>query len=138
MSHLERGCVQLYTGDGKGKTTAALGLALRAAGSGLRTVMIQFMKGQPCGELEASGFSGGLITVEQFGGPDFYVAGSSNILEHFSLCRRGLARACQIIENSSCDILILDEAATAVSQSLMSVEDIRTLISRRPETWRSS
>ena len=50
---LVRGYVQLYTGDGKGKTTAALGLALRASGSGLRTYIGQFMKGQACGETRA-------------------------------------------------------------------------------------
>jgi cob(I)alamin adenosyltransferase len=132
MPRLEKGRVQLYTGNGKGKTTAALGLALRAAGSGMKTVMIQFMKGQPCGELEAVKNLSGLITIEQFGGPEFYMAGRSNILEHYSLCRQGLARAGHIIGNSSCDILILDEAATAISQALMSVDDIKALTIRRP------
>ena len=48
-----RGYVQLYTGDGKGKTTAALGLSLRAAGAGLKTIIIQFMKGQHYSELDS-------------------------------------------------------------------------------------
>ena len=54
MDDMERGTIQLYTGDGKGKTTAALGAALRAVGHGRRVVMIQFMKGRLYGELEAA------------------------------------------------------------------------------------
>jgi ATP:corrinoid adenosyltransferase len=88
MPHLERGCVQLYTGDARERPPPPWDWPCAPAGSGMKTVMIQFMKGQPCGELEASGISGGLITVEQFARPEFYMAGKSNILEHYSLCRR--------------------------------------------------
>ena len=63
---LSKGYVQVYTGDGKGKTTACLGLALRAAGHGMRTYIGQFMKGQHYGELEALR-DHPLITVEQYG-----------------------------------------------------------------------
>ena len=62
-----RGCLQVYTGDGKGKTTAAFGLALRAAGYGLRTYIGQFMKGVVYGELAALSPLAEYITVEQFG-----------------------------------------------------------------------
>ena len=65
---LSKGLVQVYTGNGKGKTTAALGLALRAVGSGLRVHIMQFMKGQTVyGELESAKFLAPLLTIEQVG-----------------------------------------------------------------------
>ena len=69
---LERGLIQVYTGDGKGKTTAALGLALRAAGHGLRVYIVQFMKGSPdYGEILAVQRQPN-ISIVQFGRPDFF------------------------------------------------------------------
>ena len=63
--------IQIYTGNGKGKTTAALGLALRAVGHGLKVIMIQFMKGMiNYGELEAAKCLPNLV-IEQYGRPDF-------------------------------------------------------------------
>ena len=65
--------VHVYTGDGKGKTTAAVGLAVRSAGYGKKTLIIQFMKGQGTGELAACRLLSGLIDIEQFGREEFYV-----------------------------------------------------------------
>ena len=66
-----KGCLHIYTGSGKGKTTAALGLALRAAGHDMKTFFGQFLKGQSYGELKSVGMLGPLITIKQFGREDF-------------------------------------------------------------------
>ena len=71
MSELKKGFVQVYTGNGKGKTTAALGLALRAAGFGLKTYITQFMKEFPYNELNSLKQLSNRITIEQFGGDEF-------------------------------------------------------------------
>ncbi|HOO46916.1 MAG TPA: cob(I)yrinic acid a,c-diamide adenosyltransferase, partial [Deltaproteobacteria bacterium] len=71
MESIGKGYVHIYTGNGKGKTTAALGLALRSAGHGLKTVIVQFMKGQHYSELVSVGMLGGLVSIEQFGHPEF-------------------------------------------------------------------
>jgi len=89
---LEKGYVQLYTGNGKGKTTAALGLAFRASGAGLKSIMIQFMKGQHYSELDsAAGFSN--IVIEQYGSSKFCSLNDSNFEEHYSLAKKGMKRA---------------------------------------------
>ncbi len=71
MSRLSKGYVQIYTGDGKGKTTAALGQALRAAGNGLKTFIVQFMKNCPYGEITSLSFLRDWITIEQYGNDIF-------------------------------------------------------------------
>ncbi|HUV89523.1 MAG TPA: cob(I)yrinic acid a,c-diamide adenosyltransferase, partial [Anaerolineae bacterium] len=87
---LSTGYVQVYTGDGKGKTTAALGLALRASGHGLRTYVGQFMKGQQYGELEALR-DHPWITIEQYG--DVRCIRREEVTpEHVAQARRGLER----------------------------------------------
>ena len=68
---LKKGYIQVYTGDGKGKTTAALGQALRAAGSGLKTFIVQFMKDFPYGERENIQHLGKWIRLEQYGSQPF-------------------------------------------------------------------
>lgn len=78
MSRLSRGYVQIYTGDGKGKTTAALGQALRAAGSGLKSFIVQFMKNCPYGEIHSLSFLSGWIAIEQYG-DDMFVRSRKKI-----------------------------------------------------------
>ena len=71
MNKLKQGFVQIYTGDGKGKSTAAIGQAVRAAGFGLKTYIAQFMKEYPYNELISLKLLSEWITIEQFGGDDF-------------------------------------------------------------------
>ncbi len=82
---LTKGYVQIYTGDGKGKTTAALGLALRASGAGLKTIVIQFMKGQHYSELDAVKSFNGLVKIEQYGSKKFCKPGDKDYAEHLIL-----------------------------------------------------
>jgi len=79
MKKLEKGFVQIYTGSGKGKTTAAIGLAVRAAGYGLKTYFVQFMKEYPYNELNSLKHLNEWITIEQYCGDDFvYKKGTSD------------------------------------------------------------
>lgn len=128
----EKGCVQIYTGDGKGKTTAALGLALRASGHGARVMIIQFMKAwEFYGELEAVK-NIPLITIVQTGRPDYVYRGYETE-EDFSEARRGVEAAAEIIAEGRCDLLILDEINVALDFGLISIDDVTGLIKKKPE-----
>jgi len=129
---LGRGYVQVYTGNSKGKTTAALGLAFRATGWGLRTYIGQFMKGQHYGELAAARMVHPHITIEQYGKDTFiHVRGSSE--EDVGIARAGLARAKEVMCSGQYDIVVLDEITTAHRFELVSVEEILEIAALRPE-----
>lgn len=123
------GLVQVYTGDGKGKTTAALGLALRAAGWGLRSYIAQFMKGQDYGELHSLARLTPLITIEQFGQPSFIRHASA---EDLALAQQGLARALAALVSAEYNIVILDEICIALYFGLVRLEQVLELIDQRP------
>lgn len=127
----EKGCVQIYTGDGKGKTTAALGLALRACGHGARVVIIQFMKGWSFyGELEAARHLP-QMTIIQTGRPD-YVHKGQETDEDFAEARRGMRLAREYMEGG-CDMLVLDEINVALDFGLIRIEEVIDLVNMRPE-----
>ncbi|RKX71242.1 cob(I)yrinic acid a,c-diamide adenosyltransferase [candidate division WOR-3 bacterium] len=125
--------VQVYTGDGKGKTTAALGLALRAVGHGLKVLMIQFMKGsKEYGEIKAAeGIKG--LRIEQFGRPEF-VNPAHPDPEDIRLARAGLARAREAIQSQEFDLIILDEINVAIDFGLIAEKDVLELIENRGDT----
>jgi len=128
---LRRGCVQVYTGDGKGKTTAALGLALRASGHGLRTYIGQFMKGQRYGELEALR-DHPLITIEQYG--DVRCIRREEVTsEHVAQAQKGLDRVRQAMLSGEYDIVVMDEVNVTIWFGLLAAEDVLVLLDRRPE-----
>ncbi|MBP7734611.1 MAG: cob(I)yrinic acid a,c-diamide adenosyltransferase [Spirochaetes bacterium] len=124
---LPRGYIHIYTGNGKGKTSAALGLAFRASGSGLRTIVIQFMKGLPTGELEAASKTGGLVTIERYGSRRFCRPDDDSFEEHRKYTIEGYERARQIIADALYDIVILDEIITAATFKLLTDSDILAL-----------
>jgi cob(I)alamin adenosyltransferase len=128
---LSKGTIQVYTGDGKGKTTAALGQALRACGHGLKVLMIQFMKGSKnYGEVMISGEIPG-FTLSQSGLPTFVEKGNPSE-EDLRLAREGLESARKAVEDNACDMLILDEINVAVDYGLLNVADIVELVKSRP------
>jgi cob(I)alamin adenosyltransferase len=130
-TQLPKGYVQVYTGDGKGKTTAALGLALRASGHGLRTYVGQFMKGQHYGELEALCDHPG-ITIEQYG--DVRCIRREEVTpEHVAQARRGLERAREAMLSGQYDIVVLDELNVAIWFGLLTVKEVLALLEQRPE-----
>ena len=124
------GHVQVYTGDGKGKTTAALGLALRAAGAGLQVYIAQFAKGSACSELHALGRFSDCITLEQFGSSDFIREPTPADRE---AAQRGLAAVRRVFSRGLHRLGILDEANIATWFGLIPVADLLDLIDQRPE-----
>ncbi|MFW6163300.1 MAG: cob(I)yrinic acid a,c-diamide adenosyltransferase [Planctomycetota bacterium] len=127
----DRGCVQVYTGDGKGKTTAALGLALRAAGAGLRVFIAQFAKGRHTAELDALERFRDLIEIRQYGTGRF-LRGEPTA-EDIEAARRGLAETRQAILSENFSLVILDEGNAAAHLGLLSPSDLVALIDARPE-----
>lgn len=127
---LSRGYVQVYTGNGKGKTTAALGLALRAAGHGLRTYIGQFMKGQHYGELDAVQALP-CITIEQYG--DVHCIRREEVTAaHIAQAKSGWTRARAAMLSGEYDIIVLDEVNVAIWFGLLSVQEVLALMDERP------
>jgi cob(I)alamin adenosyltransferase len=126
-----KGTVQVYTGNGKGKTTASLGAALRAIGHGWNVVMIQFMKGRLYGEIITSGKLEGLL-IEQHGRDEFVDPENPEKVD-IDLARGGWARAKELYKEENLDMLILDEINVAVSFGLISAEEVIEFIDNKPD-----
>jgi cob(I)alamin adenosyltransferase len=129
---VRKGTIQVYTGDGKGKTTAALGLALRAAGWGMRTYIAQFMKGQHYGELDALRPLKDLIVIEQFGSRRFLHAGRPPAKEHVRRAHRALERGAWAMMSGDFDIVVLDEINVAIHFGLVSEREVLELLASKP------
>jgi cob(I)alamin adenosyltransferase len=128
---LEKGLVHVYTGKGKGKTTAAIGLGVRAAGDNLNVYMIQFMKGRRYSEIDALEKIPN-FTVVQFG-RDKFVSKSNPEQIDIDLAREGFRHAKEIVEKGEHDLVILDEINVAVDFNLIPLEDVLGLIREKPE-----
>jgi cob(I)alamin adenosyltransferase len=127
-----KGYIHIYTGDGKGKTTAALGLAIRAAGAGLHVFLAQFIKGKQYSELNSLKRLSDLITVEQFGLPRF-INGKPSVPD-MEAARYGLEMLKSSMLSGKFDVIIVDEANVAVTYGLLSKQDLLDLIAMKPES----
>ena len=114
MRKLTKGYIQIYTGNGKGKTTAAIGQAVRAAGYGLKTHIIQFMKEYPYNELMSLRLLNEWITVEQFCGDDFVYKKQLPDDDEIEKAKRGLKSAKDKMLGGEYDIIILDEICVSI------------------------
>lgn len=129
---LERGCVQVYTGNGKGKTTAALGLTLRALGRGLKVCFFQFIKGGgPYGEQMIADRLGADFTIIQTGRPGW--VNTKDIAEDRRLAQEALLQARDALISGEYDLFVCDEIIGAVGFGLIDVEQVLELIAIRPE-----
>ncbi len=129
---LQKGLIQVYTGDGKGKTTAALGLALRAVGHGLRVVMIQFLKGdRETGELKVAQRLSTDFVIKPMGRNGF-VDRVKPSAQDKSLAQAALKEARRILDERLCDLLILDEVNVAVSLGLVHEDALLALMDGKP------
>ena len=129
---LETGLIQVYTGNGKGKTSAAFGLALRALGRGLNVYIIQFIKGGfDYGELYIVDKLPNL-TLKAFGRGRF-ITEKPPKKEDINLAEEALALAEEVVRNGEYDIVILDEINVALNLRLISLEKILELINNKPE-----
>ncbi|NLG67194.1 MAG: cob(I)yrinic acid a,c-diamide adenosyltransferase [Actinobacteria bacterium] len=124
------GYVQVYTGDGKGKTTAALGLAVRAAGAGLRVLFVQFVKGMEYSEMKALQRFADLITVRQYGRGCFIYGEPA--AEDCAAAKAGLDDVRAALVSGEFDVVVLDEANIATSLGLFTVRELLEVIAARP------
>jgi cob(I)alamin adenosyltransferase len=128
---MEKGYVQIYTGNGKGKTTASLGLSLRAAGAGLKVYIAQFMKQGGYSELKALERFDDLITIEQFGTGKFTVGKPTN--EDIAAGAQCLEAIRQALLSEIYDVVIMEEGAVAEKFGIISTDDILEMIRIKPE-----
>jgi len=129
---LKKGFIHVYTGNGKGKTTAAIGVGIRATGEGLKVIMIQFMKGRRYSEIDALQHIKN-FTVVQFGRDEFVSKEKPDQID-IDLAQKGLLYTKDVVQNGLYDLVILDEINVAVDFHLISLEDLITLIAMKPET----
>jgi cob(I)alamin adenosyltransferase len=130
---LEKGYVHVYTGNGKGKTTAALGQALRAAGSGLKTFIISFMKDFPYSELRSIQPLSQWIRLEQYGNDYFVLKKQSPSDQDFEAAQEALHQAGEAMLSGEYDIVIMDEGCVALHYGLLKTEDILSILEAKPE-----
>jgi cob(I)alamin adenosyltransferase len=126
-----RGYTQVYTGDGKGKTTAAIGLAIRAAGAGLKVFIAQFIKMGDYSEIKALKRFSDLITIEQYGFGCF--TDREPVAKDFKVAQKGLARVKAVMASGEYQIVIMEEASVAVKYGLISEQDLLKLIQNKPD-----
>jgi len=128
-----RGYIQVYTGSGKGKTTAALGLALRAAGHKQRVYIGQFLKGQMYGELLSAKLLAPYITIEQFGRTGFIHVTKDPDKEDIQKAKRGLKRCLDAMLSLKYRIIVLDEINVAVYFNLLTEKEVLEFLGQKPE-----
>lgn len=135
MGKLKKGFVQVYTGDGKGKTTAALGLALRAAGNNYRVCMVQFLKTSRTGEIESAKKLENNFKIYRFEKKKgfFWTLNDCEKEELKKEVKKAYKFCLKALENNTCDILIMDEVMAILSNRLLSVEEIIKLIDKKPD-----
>ena len=133
MNKLKQGFVQNYTGNGKGKSTAAIGQAVRAAGFGLKTYIAQFMKEYPYNELNSLKKLSEWITIEQFGGDEFVYKKELPSKEELEKASKGLQIAKEKMLSGEYDLIILDEAIAAIYFKLIETKELIEFIKVKPD-----
>jgi cob(I)alamin adenosyltransferase len=127
-----KGYVHLYTGDGKGKTTAAMGQAIRAAGAGKKVFIAQFAKGQPFSEAKLINQLLPAITIKQYGLECFIINLPTE--KDKEVARRGLNELLEIIRSDLFDLIILDEANIAIFYNLYTSQELIGVLRQKPES----
>ncbi len=125
-----RGFIQVYTGNGKGKTTAAIGLAVRAVGAKKKVFIAQFVKGMVYSEIEVLRQLTPAIKVNLYGKDCFISREPSE--EDIQAAKNGLKEVSEIIHSEQYDVIILDEATIAVNFNLFSIDDLIAVLRQKP------
>ena len=134
MGKLKNGYVQIYTGDGKGKTTAAVGLAVRAAGNGYNVFMVQFLKGNKTGEIESAKRLAPFFNIFRFEKKRgfFWTLNAEEKIQLKQEVQNAYEFCKEVLKEEKCDILIMDEVMGALSNKLISEEQLLQLIENKP------
>ncbi len=130
---MKEGLIHIYTGEGKGKTTAALGLSLRAAGAGMKVVIVQLMKGRETSEAETLGLIPNITLIRNKSDGGFW----RNMSEEKRESRRhehnaNIKMALDLVDAGQCDLLVLDEAVSAYNLGALDRELIEKLLKNKP------
>ncbi|QNO13861.1 cob(I)yrinic acid a,c-diamide adenosyltransferase [Alkalicella caledoniensis] len=132
---MEKGYVQIYTGDGKGKTTAALGLGFRAVGRGFKVTLLQFLKGMYTGEIESIDHFKDKFTLKRIGETNsfFWTLTQQEQVELSNQCQKEWKEFLSWLEKNPQDVLILDEIMAAMKNGLISQQQVCQFIDEKPE-----
>ena len=128
---MKKGYIHVYTGPGKGKTTAALGHGIRAAGAGRKVHIVQFMKGRRYSEIDTIEKISNFSIIQH--GRDEFVSKENPDQVDIDLAQKGFKYSKEIVNNGKYDIIILDEINVAVDFNLVSLKDIIKLLEGKPE-----
>ncbi|WRS27073.1 cob(I)yrinic acid a,c-diamide adenosyltransferase [Oscillospiraceae bacterium MB08-C2-2] len=128
---MEKGYIQVYTGNGKGKTTALLGLALRACGAGLGVYLGQFLKEDSTSEIQALKAYLPQVTVEQYG-PGYFIAGREPNEQEKAMGTAGLEKARVAMLSGKYSLILLDEINVALSKGLVELDAVLALMEQKP------
>ena len=128
---MEKGYIQVYTGNGKGKTTASIGLSIRAAGAGFKVLIVQFMKQGDYSEIKALKRFSDLITVRQFGAGG-WVRGEPSEKERV-LAREGYALLKEALSSGAYEMVVIEEGNLAVKYGLITLEEMLGLMEMKPQ-----
>lgn len=126
-----KGYIQVYTGNGKGKTTAAIGLSIRAAGAGKRVLFIQFVKGEVYSEIKALKRYDDLIEIHQYGQGCFIEKQITD--EDRKLAMTGLNEVKRLLKKNNYEVVVLDEANIALYFGLFTIDELMSVIDCRPK-----
>jgi cob(I)alamin adenosyltransferase len=131
---MQKGLIHIYTGNGKGKTTAAIGLAVRALGRNLKVIVIHFLKGSMSGEDMALKVFGERCEVHQFNSQSKFIWNMDEtelgLLK--SECSQAFKKVEEIIQGNQCDLLVLDEIISTVNKELINIQALKTLLINKP------
>lgn len=125
-----KGFIHIYTGNGKGKTTAAVGLTVRAMGNGLKVLFVQFMKGAPTGELEILEKFPDLVDIYRCSTGFIYDRAADSQIETVKRCLKDIEEK---IKKNHYDIIVFDELSVAINTGLLSRSDAERLLQLKPE-----
>ncbi len=126
---MRKGYIHIYTGDGKGKTTAAIGLAVRAAGAGLKVLFVQFIKNRRCSEHKALERFIDLITIKQYG--KGFIRGKPS-RETERIIKKGFNEVKKAALSGAYDLVILDEINVVLHYNLLDIDEILDLFKNKP------
>jgi cob(I)alamin adenosyltransferase len=127
---LSRGMIYVYTGDGKGKTTAALGLSIRAAGQNMKVAFIQFIKGVPSGEILFTNKYNPFEIIQLYSGDSF----SKPFEQLKQEAQKTFSYARETLINGSFDLVIFDEILVAINKKLITTQQVLDLLDEKPDS----
>jgi len=134
MADVRKGLIIVNTGPGKGKTTAAMGTALRAVGNGMKVLMLQFLKGSwHYGELDAVQAFGDKFIMKQLGRGFVKVGGAETDPEDIRMVEEAWQHAANAILSGNWDLVVLDEINYAISYKMLDPEKVADVLKRKPE-----